>query len=111
MVTVGLALAWGSDSQHSLMVRSVRLTIYLVVFAVLAVGSLTFGWQTWQEYQRLQEVSRVTSERLLVAQQRLADQQEQLRRLREDPSYVELVIRRRLGYAKPDEMIFRFEAP
>lgn len=93
------------------MVRSVRLTIYLVVFAVLAVGSLTFGWQTWQEYQRLQEVSRVTSERLLVAQQRLADQQEQLRRLREDPSYVELVIRRRLGYAKPDEMIFRFEAP
>ena len=93
------------------MVRSVRLTIYLVVFAVLAVGSLTFGWQTWQEYQRLQEVSRVTSERLLVAQQRLADQQEQIRRLREDPSYVELVIRRRLGYAKPDEMIFRFEAP
>lgn len=111
MVTVGLALAWRSDSQHSLMVRSVRLTIYLVVFAVLAVGSLTFGWQTWQEYQRLQEVSRVTSERLLVAQQRLADQQEQIRRLREDPSYVELVIRRRLGYAKPDEMIFRFEAP
>lgn len=91
--------------------RGVRLTIYLVVFAVLAVGSLTFGWQTWQEYQRLKEVARVTSERLLVAQQRLEDQQEQLRRLREDPAYVELIIRRRLGYAKPDEIVFRFDEP
>ena len=90
--------------------RGLRLTVYLVVFAVLAVGSITFGWQTWQEYQRLREVSRVTSERLVVAQQRLADQQEQLRRLREDPAYVELVIRRRLGFAKPDELVFRFDA-
>jgi len=92
-------------------VRGVRLTVYLVIFAVLAVGSLTFGWQTWQEYQRLQEASRVINERFLVVQQRLEDQQEQLRRLREDPAYVELMIRRRLGYAKPDELVFRFDEP
>jgi len=30
-------------------------------------------------------------------------------RLRTDPAYVERVIRRQLGYAKPDEFIFRFE--
>ncbi|GAB5560444.1 MAG: hypothetical protein SynsKO_20910 [Synoicihabitans sp.] len=89
--------------------RGLRLLVYLVVFLVLAVGSLTFCWQTWQEYERLREVARVTAERLLVAEQRLSDQREQLRRLHEDPAYVELVIRRRLGYAKPDEMVFRFE--
>ena len=89
--------------------RRLRLTIYLLVFAALSVGSLTFGWQTWREYQRLQEMARVMGERLDVAEQRLSDQQEQLRRLQEDPAYVELVIRRRLGYAKPDELIFRFD--
>jgi len=87
------------------------MTIYLAVFAVLAVGSVTFCWQTWQEYQRLQEISRVMSERLKVAQQRLDDQNEQLRRLQEDPAYIELIIRRRLGYAKPDELVFRFDGP
>lgn len=91
--------------------RRLRLTIYLLVFSALSVGSLTFGWQTWREYQRLQEMARVMGERLDVAEQRLSDQQEQLRRLQEDPAYVELVIRRRLGYAKPDELIFRFDAP
>jgi cell division protein FtsB len=29
--------------------------------------------------------------------------------MRNDPAFVETVIRRRLGYAKPDEFIFRFE--
>ena len=32
-----------------------------------------------------------------------------LRRLRTDPAFVEQQIRRNLGYAKPDEIIFRFE--
>jgi len=85
------------------------LIVYSLVFAVLAVASVTFGWQTWREYQRLQEVARVMEKRLSVAQQRLEDQQEQLRRLESDSAYVEMVIRRRLGYAKPDELIFRFE--
>ncbi len=89
--------------------RGLRVTVYLLVFVGIAVGSLSFGWQTWQEFQRLQEIARVTEERLLVAEQRLRDQEEQLRRLRRDSAYVELVIRRRLGYADPNELVFRFE--
>ena len=85
------------------------LIIYVLVFVVLAVGSGTFFWQTKIEFDRLKEIERVTQERLLVAEQRLQDQQEMLRRLKEDPAYVEMVIRRRLGYAKPDELIFRFD--
>lgn len=85
--------------------------VYVVVFVALAVGSGTFFWQTKVEYDRLKEVERITQERFLVAEQQLADQKEMLRRLREDPDYVEMVIRRRLGYAKPDELIFRFDSP
>jgi cell division protein FtsB len=40
---------------------------------------------------------------------RLAEQELVLERLRTDPAYVEMVIRRRLGYAKPDEFVFRFD--
>jgi cell division protein FtsB len=32
-----------------------------------------------------------------------------LERLRTDPAYVEKVIRRKLGYARPEEYVFRFE--
>jgi cell division protein DivIC len=32
-----------------------------------------------------------------------------LDRLRNDPAYVDKVIRKKLGFAKPDEDIFRFE--
>jgi len=39
---------------------------------------------------------------------RLREQEIVLERLRSDPAYVEKVIRRRLGYAKPDEFVFRF---
>jgi cell division protein FtsB len=32
-----------------------------------------------------------------------------LHRLRTDPAYVEMKIRQRLGYARPEEFIFRFD--
>ena len=48
---------------------------------------------------------------LAEAQLKLREQEKILDRLRTDPAYVELVIRRQLGYAKPEEMIFRFESP
>jgi cell division protein FtsB len=42
-------------------------------------------------------------------QERLKSQERVLDRLRNDPAYVDRVIRKKLGYAKPDEFIFRFE--
>tara|TARA_B110000305_G_scaffold225054_1_gene271203 strand:- start:13521 stop:13802 length:282 start_codon:yes stop_codon:yes gene_type:complete len=89
--------------------RRLILILYSLVFVALAVGSVTFFWQTKSEYDRLKEFGRVMQERFVVAEEQLAHQEEMLRRLREDPAYVEMVIRRRLGYAKPDELIFRFD--
>jgi cell division protein DivIC len=37
------------------------------------------------------------------------EQQTTLERLRDDPAFVERVIRERLGFARPDEVVFRFE--
>jgi cell division protein DivIC len=91
------------------MLRRLIITLYLLLFVSVAVASTTFFLQTRAEYLRLKEAERVTEERLALARLKLQEQEEVLRRLREDPGYVETVIRRRLGYAKPDERIFRFE--
>lgn|SRR5690606_5998899 len=89
--------------------RRFIIVIYALLFISVAVASTTFFIQTRAEYLRLKEVERVTAERLAMAKTKLHEQEEVLRRLRDDPAYVEMVIRRRLGYAKPDEFIFRFE--
>lgn len=89
--------------------RRFLITVYALVLIALAAGSATFCLQTHSEYLRQKEVARVTEERLAVAQARLATQKQMLVRLDRDPEYVEMVIRRRLGYVKPDELIFRFE--
>ena len=62
-----------------------------------------------EEYQRLKRLEAISRQRLAEAQAKLDEQEKILERLRSDPVYVEKVIRRRLGYAKPEEYIFRFE--
>ena len=90
-------------------VRRVIISFYLLLFLTLAGASGFFFWQTRQEYSRLLALEAQSKQRLSEAQERLREQEQVLTRLRNDPAYVEMVIRRRLGYAKPDETIFRFE--
>jgi cell division protein FtsB len=61
------------------------------------------------EYNRLEQVEATNRGRLAEVQERLKSQERVLDRLRNDPAYVDRVIRKKLGYAKPDEFIFRFE--
>jgi cell division protein FtsB len=89
--------------------RRVIISFYLLLFLCLGAGSSIFFLQTRREYQLLLLSEAQSRRRLLEAQQKLREQERILERLRNDPAYVEMVIRRRLGYAKPDEMIFRFE--
>ena len=89
--------------------RRFLLLFYLLVLVGLLAGSGAYFWQTRQEYQRLTTIETQARKRLAEAETKLKEQQRVLDRLRNDPAYVELVIRRRLGYAKPDELIFRFE--
>lgn len=89
--------------------RRLILSLFVAVFVAVAVISGTFFWQTRQEYGRLLVQEAQSRHRLAEAQLKLQEQQRVLDRLRSDPGYVDTVIRRKLGYAKPDEMIFRFE--
>ena len=89
--------------------RRLIIAVYFLLFLTLAAGSGIFFWQTRNEYDRLLEIERKGKQRLAEAEQKLREQEKVLERLRSDPAYVEMVIRRRLGYAKPDEYIFRFE--
>jgi cell division protein FtsB len=90
-------------------IRRLIITFYLLLFLSLAAGSGIFFWQTRQEYERLLKVETESKRRLAEQQQKLREQERVLERLRTDPSYVEMIIRQRLYYSKPDEMIFRFE--
>jgi len=64
--------------------------------------------QTRAEYAQVQQVEAEARQRLAEMQARLAEQEVVLDRLRNDAAYVERVIRSRLGYAKPEEFVFRF---
>jgi len=46
---------------------------------------------------------------LAAAKSRLAEQEQFLSRLRTDPVLAEKVIRQRLGYGRPGEVVFRFD--
>jgi cell division protein FtsB len=89
--------------------RRLIIAFYLLIFLSLAAGSGVFFWQTRREYDRLLTIEAKSRPRLAEAEQKLKEQDRILERLRTDPNYVEMVIRRRLGYSKPDEYIFRFE--
>jgi cell division protein FtsB len=88
--------------------RRLIIAIYLLVFLSAAAASGVFFWQTRREYDQLLESEKASKQHLAEMQLKLNEQEKILQRLRTDPDYVEMVIRRRLGYAKPDEYIFRF---
>jgi cell division protein FtsB len=89
--------------------RRLIFSFYLALFAGIGVAAVLFFLDAREEYQRLRTIQAQDQSRLSEAEARLREQEVVLRRLRTDPAYVEKVIRRRLGYAKPDEFIFRFE--
>ncbi len=89
--------------------RRVIISLYLVLFLGAGATSGYFLWQAREEYGRLRRLEADTRRRLAEAEARLQEQERILDRLRNDPAYVEMVIRRRLLYAKPDEYIFRFK--
>ena len=92
-----------------MLVRQIIIVFYLMLFLSVGAGSAAFFWKTRQEYNQLRQVELAAQRRLAEAEERLREQDQVLKRLRTDPAYVEMKIRQRLGYARPEEFIFRFE--
>jgi cell division protein DivIC len=88
--------------------RRLILFLYGVVLAGLVVWAGAVFFETRAEYNQLKETEADIRRRLAEAKARLAEQEKILERLKNDPDYVEKVIRRRLHYVKPGETIFWF---
>jgi cell division protein FtsB len=89
--------------------RQVILTLYALLFLGLGVAGAYLFMDARAEYNRLEQVQAANRRRLAEAEESLRTQERILERLRNDPDYVDKVIRKKLGYARPDEFIFRFE--
>ncbi len=89
--------------------RKILLGLYVLLIAGIGATGAYLFLDARAEYNRLMQVEALNTARLAEAQARLQEQESVLQRLRTDPSYVDKVIRKKLGYAKPDEFIFRFE--
>ncbi len=89
--------------------RKVIVSLYLLLIAGLGVTGAVLFKDANDEFSQLKQVEASNRRRLAEEKQRLEDQERVLQRLRSDPQYVDRVIRMKLGYAKPDEYIYRFE--
>src|SRR6187455_1306434 len=93
-------------------VTSQRL-IVLLYFVLLIGGGVWAGAMLLEaraEFEQLKQVQAASEAKLAAAEARLREQEKILQRLRSDPAFVEKVIRKQLGYARPGEVIFRFDS-
>lgn len=92
--------------------RSINALFFWIVTAVLFAAAGYFTWQYIQlrrENRELLRNAELISLRYAEQEEKLRENERILKRLQEDPAFVEMVIRRRLGYAKPGELIYNFE--
>lgn len=82
---------------------------FAVVFAGIALWAASFFVTMHRELKALQAQEAANQQRLAAAEAKLREQEKYLERLRRDPALVERIIREKLGYAKSDEFVFRFE--
>ncbi len=88
--------------------RSV-IAFYALLFVALTLFSGLFFLRTYGEYRAMKATELEHQRRLAELDVRLADHLETLERLKSDPAFAGRAIRERLGYARPDEVVFRFE--
>ncbi len=89
--------------------RRTIVLLYAALLLVFGAGSGLLFLEARAEYNALQERQAALRRDLAAARARLTEQERFLLRLRSDPAFAEKVIRQRLGYGKPGEVIFRFD--
>lgn len=83
-------------------------SVYVALFAGVAIWSGLFFLELYRDLSLLRTQEANNRRKLVEAQAKLAEQQRYLERLRRDPALVEEVIRKKLGYVREGEFIFRF---
>ena len=83
--------------------------LLFLVFLAVTISFATVLLQTYREYRYLQ--SRESDMRAELDALRLEQQRQEtyLRRMLEEPAFLERIVREKLGYVEADETIFLFE--
>ena len=85
------------------------LGFYGALFAGVALWSVAFFVQMERDLTTLRRQEAANQRRLDEAGARLQAQEKYLSQLQHDPALVERLIRQKLGYARNQEFVFRFE--
>ena len=83
-------------------------SVFVALFAGVIIWAGLFFIELYRDLTLLRKQEALNRRKLTEAQARLAEQQRYLERLRHDPALVEEVIRKKLGYVREGEFIFRF---
>ncbi len=78
------------------------LAVAMGVFAVVLVDA-------WREVQAMRGREQAYAAQLTQARAEIERKQKYFDRLMNDQEFFERIVRQRLGYSRPDEIIFRFE--
>ena len=87
-----------------------KIVVGLVVLAVLLLIVMC-NRPVIQENERMRAQILKLDQQLKAEQEKSERLQAQIEALRNDPKTVERLAREKLGYARPDETVVRFEAP
>ncbi|HEY4299340.1 MAG TPA: septum formation initiator family protein [Candidatus Didemnitutus sp.] len=83
--------------------------VFLAIFVATAAWAAVFFLQMQHDLKALRAQESANQHHLVEAQERLATQQRYLDRLQHDPALIESIIRKKLGYVRAEEFVFRFE--
>lgn len=83
--------------------------LFAFLFAAVAVFAGVFLYRDYQHLDYSRKEKALLEQRLAGLQAEANTRSERIAKLNGDPEYIEKVIREKLNYAKPDEVVFRFE--
>ena len=89
----------------------ILLILLVVILSAVTTGLILVWSQTRREYLAFEDHRIQVETQLASMRQERAAKEAYLRAFLNDPEFVERVIRDRLGYVGPDEIVFRFENP
>ena len=94
---------WNTQrKERALVLMLMGMLCVLVIF----LGGLVL--KTHREYQNFKARENRIEAKLIQARKEFVQKEAYMTRLIDDPEFLERVARERLGYARPDELLFRF---
>jgi len=102
---------WSRVSVASLSVKHKVLLAGGVFAILLCVTSVVLGSRGWLDLRRMRREQASLEQEAVRLQAANARQREHLRRLDGDDAYAERVVREKLGWAKPGELVYRVRGP